>query len=172
MNHDLYKNGDANIPEVIKDRNGEVALRLCKRCGRAECELDEPCLTQQEQLEALAEQIRLLKEALSYCVEDSRYVLTTIETHCGSVHGERRIKAQQVDIDRAVSALALPDLSTSILNQRDARTLKEAAQKCLELASGKSHHDGVQCAAAINVMIEQRLCGFINPQIVSEKEKV
>lgn len=41
--HDLYQDGDANIPAAICDRNGDVALGMCKRCGRAEVELSEPC---------------------------------------------------------------------------------------------------------------------------------
>jgi hypothetical protein len=43
--HDLYKTGDAAAPASIKDRNGDVALGMCRRCGRAEVELDEPCST-------------------------------------------------------------------------------------------------------------------------------
>lgn len=43
MIHDLYKTGDHGAPEEIKDRNGEVVLGLCKKCGRAEIELDGPC---------------------------------------------------------------------------------------------------------------------------------
>ena len=41
--HDLYTDEDADRPEVICDRNGQVVLGLCKKCGRAECELDQPC---------------------------------------------------------------------------------------------------------------------------------
>lgn len=41
--HELYKTGDVGAPEQIKDRNGEVVLGLCRRCGRAEIELSEPC---------------------------------------------------------------------------------------------------------------------------------
>lgn len=41
--HDLYKTGDPDAPDVIKDRNGEVVLEMCKVCGRAEIELSEPC---------------------------------------------------------------------------------------------------------------------------------
>lgn len=43
--HDLYKTGDSDAPEQIKDRNGEVALNLCRRCGRGEVELSAPCDT-------------------------------------------------------------------------------------------------------------------------------
>ncbi len=42
--HDLYKTGDSDAPDVIKDRNGEVVLELCRRCGRAERELGPSCL--------------------------------------------------------------------------------------------------------------------------------
>jgi hypothetical protein len=44
--HDLYKAGDRDAPDEIKDRNGEVVLGLCKRCGRAEIELSEPCISE------------------------------------------------------------------------------------------------------------------------------
>lgn len=40
----LYKTRDPDAPETIKDRNGEVVLGLCRKCGRAEVELDEPCV--------------------------------------------------------------------------------------------------------------------------------
>lgn len=41
--HDCYVTGDESAPDVIKDENGEVVLDLCKKCGRGEIELDEPC---------------------------------------------------------------------------------------------------------------------------------
>lgn len=43
--HLLFKTGDPDAPEVIKDRNGEVVLEQCRRCGKAERELhlDQPC---------------------------------------------------------------------------------------------------------------------------------
>ena len=41
--HDLYKTGDAGLPETIIDRNGEVVLGLCKRCGKGEADLAEAC---------------------------------------------------------------------------------------------------------------------------------
>ena len=39
--HKLYKTGDADAPDAIKDRNGEVVLRLCRSCGKGEAELVE-----------------------------------------------------------------------------------------------------------------------------------
>lgn len=41
--HDFYKTGDLHAPEAIKDRNGEVVLLLCKKCGRAEADLKNKC---------------------------------------------------------------------------------------------------------------------------------
>ena len=42
--HDLYKTGDPDAPDCIKDDNGDVALGLCRKCGRGEIELEEPCI--------------------------------------------------------------------------------------------------------------------------------
>ena len=42
--HILYETGDKDAPDVIKDRNGEVVLGLCRLCGKAEIELSEPCV--------------------------------------------------------------------------------------------------------------------------------
>lgn len=41
--HILFKTGDRYAPSPIKDRNGDVVLGLCKRCGKAESQLSEPC---------------------------------------------------------------------------------------------------------------------------------
>jgi len=43
MNHDLYKTGDKDAPRSIKDGNGDVVLGLCRRCGKGECDLEQPC---------------------------------------------------------------------------------------------------------------------------------
>jgi len=45
MEHDLYADTDPDRPWIICDRNGQVVLGLCKRCGRAESQLVEPCGT-------------------------------------------------------------------------------------------------------------------------------
>lgn len=42
--HELYKTGDADAPDAIKDRNGEVALNCCRKCGRGESDLTQPCI--------------------------------------------------------------------------------------------------------------------------------
>lgn len=41
--HDLYTNADKDRPKQICDSNGDVVLGQCKRCGKAEVELNEPC---------------------------------------------------------------------------------------------------------------------------------
>lgn len=41
--HEMFKDGDDGVPEHIKDRNGQVALSMCKRCRKAEVELIQPC---------------------------------------------------------------------------------------------------------------------------------
>lgn len=41
--HDLFTDADADAPAAICDSNGQVVLGLCKRCGKAEAELDGPC---------------------------------------------------------------------------------------------------------------------------------
>ena len=46
--HVLYEKGDTDAPESIKDRNGDIVLGLCKRCGAAEADLIEPCVTKPE----------------------------------------------------------------------------------------------------------------------------
>lgn len=43
IDHDLYKTGDDDVPTSIMDRNGEVVLKMCRRCGLAENELDDCC---------------------------------------------------------------------------------------------------------------------------------
>ncbi len=39
--HVLYKTGDLDAPFQIKDRNGEVVLNMCRKCRKAEAELEE-----------------------------------------------------------------------------------------------------------------------------------
>lgn len=42
--HRLYKMSDADAPDSIKDRNGEVVLDLCRDCGAGESQLSEVCI--------------------------------------------------------------------------------------------------------------------------------
>lgn len=39
--HTLYETSDIDKPEVICDRNGEVVLAMCKKCGLAESQFDD-----------------------------------------------------------------------------------------------------------------------------------
>lgn len=39
--HELYTGFDPLAPAAIKDRNGEVVLACCKKCGLGEIQLDE-----------------------------------------------------------------------------------------------------------------------------------
>lgn len=41
--HDLYTDSGKDRPDVVCDSNGQVVLGLCKKCGKGECELVEPC---------------------------------------------------------------------------------------------------------------------------------
>ncbi len=43
MKHQLYETGDNDCPKEILDRNGEVALSLCRICGGAESSLPKEC---------------------------------------------------------------------------------------------------------------------------------
>ncbi|HBW9904169.1 TPA: hypothetical protein MFX83_15325 [Klebsiella pneumoniae] len=38
--HVLYETGDADAPDCIKDRNGEVVLSQCRLCGKGEVQID------------------------------------------------------------------------------------------------------------------------------------
>lgn len=42
--HVLYQKTDPDVPESILDQNGDVALALCRICGKGEIDLDGPCL--------------------------------------------------------------------------------------------------------------------------------
>lgn len=48
--HDLYKNGDPDIPDSLLDRNGDVCLDQCKNCGKAESELSDRCPVPSEEM--------------------------------------------------------------------------------------------------------------------------
>lgn len=41
--HVFYQTGDADVPDSICDRNGEVVLSLCRVCGGAEGSLPTDC---------------------------------------------------------------------------------------------------------------------------------
>ena len=45
QNHVLFKTGEPDTPDCIKDRNGHVVLNMCRVCGKGEAELSQPCDT-------------------------------------------------------------------------------------------------------------------------------
>lgn len=42
--HILYTDKDYDVPDSIKDNNGDIVLHLCRRCGRGESDLYQPCV--------------------------------------------------------------------------------------------------------------------------------
>lgn len=45
LDHLLFDDKDHDRPDVICDSNGQVVLGLCKRCNKAEVQLEESCWT-------------------------------------------------------------------------------------------------------------------------------
>lgn len=43
VHHILYKDGDTDAPESIRDQNGQIALSMCRVCGQGEVDLEEFC---------------------------------------------------------------------------------------------------------------------------------
>src|SRR5262249_36837730 len=43
FDHDIYEDGDADAPDRVKDRNGDVVLHVCRRCGKTQVELYGAC---------------------------------------------------------------------------------------------------------------------------------
>ena len=44
MMHEFIKTGDSDVFPAIQDRNGEVVLDYCRKCRKAEGELEPGCL--------------------------------------------------------------------------------------------------------------------------------
>jgi len=105
-------------------------------------------MNQQETIDALAEQNRLLKETLKRI---NKYPVAK-EEELGYV-GCRRVAGE---------VLSLPDLSTSILNQRDVRTLREVLHK-LDIRHSQSRNHLVRSGISV--------CAADVHQMAAEKEK-
>lgn len=41
--HDLFKINDTDAPDHLKNRFGKVVMDQCRKCGKAEADLDGPC---------------------------------------------------------------------------------------------------------------------------------
>lgn len=80
--HYVYTDGDIDVPEAIKDRNGDVVLSCCMLCGRGEVELEERCALTTDALVKTDDMVavpRGLLAALGYVVRRSAY--KDSETH-------------------------------------------------------------------------------------------
>jgi methyl-accepting chemotaxis protein len=79
--HDLYRWGDPDAPSSIKDGNGDIVLALCRRCGRGEAELEEPCNILSKDLRAaIAEVVRGTQIQPSSFSVVTRYDLHDLES--------------------------------------------------------------------------------------------
>lgn len=71
--HDCFKTGDPDAPDYIKDGNGDVALGLCRRCGRGERELyDEFCIS----VKSVSEPTVTLRQGESYTLPPSKFAVS------------------------------------------------------------------------------------------------
>lgn len=91
--HHLYRDGDADAPEEIKDRNGAVALQQCAVCGAGEAELTRSCIDP-----------RVLRplgngSAVAVSAEGMALVLRDLKNMCKSV--EQVVGAGVVDTEVA-----------------------------------------------------------------------
>lgn len=78
--HNLYRDGDKDAPENIKDNMGRVALDMCRDCGRAEAQLDGACPARLEPVTTLPgyavtpelKEVARLGEAFHTAVDNGR----------------------------------------------------------------------------------------------------
>ena len=88
--HVLYERDDADAPDVIKDRNGDITLGLCKVCGKGEAELVESCDPSDSRILDWLQDMHNLHtqvEAL-YVVDGYRVALTWDDEPMHEFHGE------------------------------------------------------------------------------------
>ena len=116
-------------PPTHRDRGGTAMSTVESRISDA-----------LETIEALAEQNRLLKEAL-------------LKLACLG-HGESY--GNSIGNCIAQDALAVPDLSTSILNQRDARTLREAAEWFYKFGKDQESEPDIAAAQQLERMAAEK----------------
>lgn len=85
--HELYKDGEANIPDSIKDRNGQVALGLCKNCKKGEADLSQPCYKKQRGQSTIDYRVAELEAKLKEYEADARR-LELLMTMSGEMYQE------------------------------------------------------------------------------------
>ena len=88
--HVLYERDDADAPDVIKDRKGDITLGLCKICGKGEAELVESCEPSDSRILDWLQDMHNLHtqvEAL-YVVDGYRVALTWNDEPMHEFHGE------------------------------------------------------------------------------------
>lgn len=61
--HDLYRQGDKDVPLSLVDANGEVCLDMCRTCGKAEGELSASCTPTNNLCPRCAELEKRLRES-------------------------------------------------------------------------------------------------------------
>ena len=108
--HDLYKDGDADAPDSIKDRNGQVVLGLCRKCGRAESELSEPCSPRPEAREEAKELATRIFDGIALRV-DQFFKSNDIQggVRCGD---DLFSPVDKIELAKSIEAYALSRLAT------------------------------------------------------------
>jgi hypothetical protein len=119
--HELYESGDDDCPGEILDANGEVCLGQCRICGKAESDLDGPCVPKVE--EAPAE------------VTFTKFGPDRIEVSLGAeaaTHLERRNDRSWYDANKAsltvLGSLRLQDAIDAKLDELNAPTQEPCQQ--------------------------------------------
>lgn len=132
--HDLYKTGDPDAPDSIKDRNGEVVLGLCRRCRKGECELTEPCTAPSTpDFERECDDADKICAALGLTVEQAR-------TEGGSLNVPKILNHIQETLDALKEASAF---GAAMVNRRPAPKCDPTLTECPRCHNDASKCDGV-----------------------------
>ena len=76
--HEFYKDGDKDVPEQIKDRNGQVVLTLCKLCNQAKGEIESDYCPQPTESRAEIE-AKAFDDAADYCENRAKLSYLSVE---------------------------------------------------------------------------------------------
>lgn len=80
MNHVLYKTGDPDAPDSIKDAHGDVVLDQCRKCGRGEAELEQGCIAPMWCDDFDMDLLKVLPETPSL-IQPARNVVLLVNAH-------------------------------------------------------------------------------------------